>query len=136
MCAAPSLMLMTRETAMARVLLTGSIAPQITLCCNDVPSLLQPARCGIFPSSLFNHSDCETSNLSALIRARVCNQKWTSTTNSPLIYAACGPLIFSDQRPSADRSQRKSAVNQDTKSHFHHTRALPEFTGPRRAPAA
>ena len=37
-------------------------------------------------------------------------------TNSPLIYAAFGPLIFSDQRPSADRRQRKSAVNQDTKS--------------------
>jgi len=42
----------------------------------------------------------------------------TSTTNSPLIYAAFGPLIFSDQRPSADRRQRKSAVNQDTKTHL------------------
>src|SRR6185295_16469664 len=36
----------------------------------------------------------------------------TSTTNSLLIHAAVGPLIFSDQRPSADRRQRKSAVNQ------------------------
>src|SRR6185503_5885126 len=45
---------------------------------------------------------------SGVIRSR------TSTTNSPLICAAFGPLIFSDQRPSADRRQFKSAVNQRT----------------------
>jgi len=60
--------------------------------------------------------DCAAGNWNALRRG--CSYEWASTTNSPLIYAVFGPLIISDQQSSADRRQRKSAVNQDTKSHF------------------
>src|SRR5262245_6359283 len=42
----------------------------------------------------------------------------TSMSNAPLIYADFVSLICADQRESASRRQRKSAVNPDLKSHY------------------